>query len=62
MHFVMILGQEIDALLSNLDPAQQAQAIEIAREVGYETPQERTALEDWLCANADRAQLPLKEL
>ena len=48
MHFVMILGQEIDELLGVMATEQHARAVQIARGFGYESPQERQALCAWL--------------
>jgi len=48
IHYIMILGQEIDALLQRVPPQYQASAIEMARQFGYETAEERRALQDWV--------------
>ncbi len=50
VHQLMILGQAIDDALKQLHPAQHPQAIAVAREFGYETPEERVAMQSWLAA------------
>ena len=48
IHYIMILGQEVDELLQQVAPQYQHQAIELAREFGYETAEERRALQTWV--------------
>jgi len=48
IHFVLILGQEIDDLLDQLAGSHVAQATAVARKFGYETVDERRALRSWL--------------
>jgi len=48
IHYIMILGQEIDALLPRVPPQYQASAVEMARQYGYETIEERRALQNWV--------------
>ena len=48
IHYIMILGQEIDELLPRIAPQHQESAIALARQFGYETAEERRALQSWV--------------
>ena len=48
IHYIMILGQEVDELLAHVAAQHQHQAIAMAREFGYETAEERRALQTWV--------------
>ena len=48
IHYIMILGQEIDELLLQVSPHHHENAISMAREFGYETLEERRALQMWV--------------
>ena len=48
MHGLLILGQAIDDGLRRIPAAQHALAVGIAREFGYETPEDRNSMTEWL--------------
>ena len=48
IHFVLILGQELDDQMRQVGNRHLAQATAIARKFGYETRDERRALKSWL--------------
>jgi len=52
MHYTFLYGQQIDDALGAIEPQYTFEAIELAREFGYDTPAERQELRSWVTQRA----------
>jgi hypothetical protein len=55
MHYTFLYGQQIDDALGAIESQFAFEAIEVAREFGYDTPTERHELRTWVTQRAREA-------